>query len=265
MKGRALRDMANPGTAYDDPRLGRDPQPGHMDDFVVTSRDNGGVHINSGIPNRAFVLVARALGGHAWEDAGAIWYAAITGDIKADCDFAEFARLTEAVAVAEFGTDSTQARAVADAWRTVGVTPAAAPVKKKRKTKAARGGASGAGKAGPPASPTSDTTVSVTRSGGIAGMVVERTVALGELPDSDTQAWQGLLAEPAELRAMAKAPAAHHPDAFCYGIACTAPKVDVSISEPALPDDVRSLLDRTLEGADWVRRTGEQAAERTRG
>ena len=31
------------------------------------------------------------LGGNAWERAGAIWYAAITGDIKADCDFATFA------------------------------------------------------------------------------------------------------------------------------------------------------------------------------
>ena len=33
-----------------------------MDDFVDTSDDNGGVHINSGIQNRAFYLVATALG-----------------------------------------------------------------------------------------------------------------------------------------------------------------------------------------------------------
>ena len=56
--------MENPGTAYDDPALGKDPQPAHMDDFVQTRDDNGGVHINSGIPNRAFVLAARAIGGH---------------------------------------------------------------------------------------------------------------------------------------------------------------------------------------------------------
>lgn len=56
VEGRALRSMAEPGTAYDDPVLGRDPQPGHMDGYVVlphdADNDNGGVHINSGIPTR---------------------------------------------------------------------------------------------------------------------------------------------------------------------------------------------------------------------
>jgi len=51
VKGRALRDMANPGTAFDDPDLGKDLQPVHMKDYVKTSDDEGGVHINSGIPN----------------------------------------------------------------------------------------------------------------------------------------------------------------------------------------------------------------------
>ena len=52
--GKALRSMKAPGTAYDDDVLGKDPQPATMDDFVRTGRDNGGVHINSGIPNHAF-------------------------------------------------------------------------------------------------------------------------------------------------------------------------------------------------------------------
>ncbi len=79
--------MAHPGTAYDDPRLGRDPQPAHLDDLVVTTDDHGGVHLNSGIPNRAFHLAAVAVGaaepgpgGTSWEGAGRIWYAALTGD-----------------------------------------------------------------------------------------------------------------------------------------------------------------------------------------
>ena len=71
--------MAAPGTAYDDPVLGRDPQVGHMDDYVETDDDNGGVHLNSGIPNRAFQLAATAIGGNTWAGAGAIWYAALTG------------------------------------------------------------------------------------------------------------------------------------------------------------------------------------------
>lgn len=56
VNGVALRSMKAPGTAYDDPVLGRDPQPYEMDGYVVTSADNGGVHINSGIPNHAFYL-----------------------------------------------------------------------------------------------------------------------------------------------------------------------------------------------------------------
>ena len=94
VNGVALRSMAAPGTAYDDPRLGKDPQPAHMSGYVDTTDDNGGVHINSGIPNKAFHVVATTLGGNAWEVAGQVWVDTITGDISADCDFATFARLT---------------------------------------------------------------------------------------------------------------------------------------------------------------------------
>jgi len=59
----AVRSMKAPGTAYDDPVLGKDPQPGHMRDYVRTTDDNGGVHINSGIPNKAFYEVAVRMGG----------------------------------------------------------------------------------------------------------------------------------------------------------------------------------------------------------
>ncbi len=48
-----------------------------MDKFVQTTQDNGGVHINSGIPNKAFHNVAMELGGNAWEKAGGIWYSAL--------------------------------------------------------------------------------------------------------------------------------------------------------------------------------------------
>ncbi len=98
VQARALRDMANPGTAYDDPQLGKDPQPAHMDDFVETTDDNGGVHINSGIPNRAFQLAAVAIGGSAAEGAGRIWYAALTGGLSPQTDFAGFAAATVAAA-----------------------------------------------------------------------------------------------------------------------------------------------------------------------
>ena len=118
INGVALRSMSSPGTAYDDPQLGKDPQVGSMADFVVTTDDNGGVHLNSGIPNRAFVLAARAIGGLSWSGAGQIWYDALTSGLPADSDFATFAAATVSVA-------GSHAAAVQDAWDTVGVTSSA--------------------------------------------------------------------------------------------------------------------------------------------
>ena len=122
VNGVALRSMKEPGTAYDDPRLGRDPQPGHMDDYVDTPSDNGGVHINSGIPNRAFYLAATAIGGHSWEKAGRVWYDTLTGgQIPATVDFAGFAAATVSTATRLYGAESAETRAVQEAWRGVGV------------------------------------------------------------------------------------------------------------------------------------------------
>lgn len=121
VEGNALRSMAAPGTAYDDDVLGKDPQPAHMDDYVETSDDNGGVHLNSGIPNRAFHLVATTIGGRSWEAPGRIWYETLLGDLSSDATFAEFAAATAATASRLFGDRSAQHRAVLDAWSTVGL------------------------------------------------------------------------------------------------------------------------------------------------
>jgi Zn-dependent metalloprotease len=123
VKGVALRSMKEPGTAYDDPILGKDPQPGHMDEFVRTNQDNGGVHINSGIPNRAFYLAATAIGGNAWDRAGQIWYNALLDpNTRANTDFSGFARITIDVAGRLHGPDSLEATSVIKAWSAVGVT-----------------------------------------------------------------------------------------------------------------------------------------------
>lgn len=122
VQGTALRSMKAPGTAYDDDVLGTDPQPGHMRDYVDTAADNGGVHINSGIPNRAFHLAATALGGFAWERAGRIWYSALTGGLLTpQTDFAGFAAATLQAGALEYGEDSEEVAAVRAAWVGVGV------------------------------------------------------------------------------------------------------------------------------------------------
>lgn len=124
VQGEALRSLKAPGTAYDDDVLGKDPQPATMADYVHTSSDNGGVHINSGIPNHAFYKLATDLGGHAWERAGRIWYDTLTsGSLKADAEFADFAAATLSAARERFG-EGAEETAVRDAWSAVGVTPA---------------------------------------------------------------------------------------------------------------------------------------------
>jgi Zn-dependent metalloprotease len=122
VEGVALRSMKAPGTAYDDPQLGgRDPQPAHLDGFVTTASDNGGVHINSGIPNHAFYLVAIAFGGFAWERAGRVWYETLRDpQLGADARFSDFAALTAASAARLFGAEAE--RTVIGAWDEVGVS-----------------------------------------------------------------------------------------------------------------------------------------------
>jgi Zn-dependent metalloprotease len=128
VKGVAIRSMKAPGTAYDDPVLGKDPQPADMHHFVFTIEDNGGVHINSGIPNHAFYLVATRLGGHAWEKAGLVWYDTLRdSQLRPLSGFNKFARLTVANAGRLFGQGSPEQQAVRDSWKDVGiVVPSAA-------------------------------------------------------------------------------------------------------------------------------------------
>jgi Zn-dependent metalloprotease len=119
--GEGLRSMKAPGTAYDDPLIGKDPQPATMKNYVVTTKDNGGVHINSGIPNHAFYLAALGIGGNAWEKAGKIWYIALQDKLRRDSNFEQAATATISVAKDLYGDLSTEMKAVQNAWKAVGV------------------------------------------------------------------------------------------------------------------------------------------------
>jgi len=118
---RGIRDMEHPGTAYEgDPDLGTDPQPAHMKNIYTGGADNGGVHLNSGIPNRAFVLTAKALGGNAWETAGRIWFDAML-QLSRRSQFQDMASITAQIAgdTSRFGRDVK--RAVQEGWKKVGL------------------------------------------------------------------------------------------------------------------------------------------------
>lgn len=88
--------------------------------------DYGGVHINSGIPNRAFYLVATRLGGYSWEKAGRIWWRAIQSQrIPSTCTFQQFAEITVDCAK-DMGNDDAAA-IIRAAWDEVGVVGSDAP------------------------------------------------------------------------------------------------------------------------------------------
>jgi len=113
VEGTALRSMKAPGTAYDDDVLGKDPQLDSMDSYVRTSADNGGVNINSGIPTRAFYVVAGSLGGNAWDSPGLSWYETLTsGSLPSTATFSVFARATASAAMVLFGSESKEHDAV---------------------------------------------------------------------------------------------------------------------------------------------------------
>jgi Zn-dependent metalloprotease len=122
LEGVALRSMKEPGTAH---RFDR--QPSSMEDFMDLPdddnprNDHGGVHINSGIPNRAFYLAATEIGGNAWEKAGTIWYVTLTENLGPNSSFQEAAEATVRVAGELFGESGSEQTAVRGAWETVGV------------------------------------------------------------------------------------------------------------------------------------------------
>jgi Zn-dependent metalloprotease len=122
--GDALRSMKEPGKAYNNPTLGRDPQPDHMSKYAIMpdtdDGDNGGVHINSGIPNKAFYLTSVGIGGHAWEAPGHIWYASVQAS-SATTNFQEFADTTYLKAGQLYGSQGAEQQAVLSAWKEVGI------------------------------------------------------------------------------------------------------------------------------------------------
>jgi Zn-dependent metalloprotease len=120
LTAKCLRTL-KPEKAYEnDPLLGTDPQPKYLKDKYTGTADYGGVHINSGIPNHAFYLVAMALGGRAWPRAGQIWYDALLA-LTTTSGFADAAEKTAQAAATRYGAGSKEAKAVAAAWKKVGL------------------------------------------------------------------------------------------------------------------------------------------------
>ena len=125
INGKALRSMKEPGTAYDDPLIGKDLQPAHMKDYMDILFDHGGVHINSGILNKAFYLTAIYMGGNAWEAPAHIWYSSLVNlpNNPSKTTFKDLANTTFVEAGKIYGSNSKEQKAVYKAMDEVGLTP----------------------------------------------------------------------------------------------------------------------------------------------
>lgn len=117
---KALRTFKNEPAYEKDAFLGTDPQPKHMKNKYEGADDNGGVHINSGIPNHAFYLLCMALGGNSWEKAGAIWYKTMLALTNVS-QFEDMVKTSAMVAGGLFGSGCMEKQAVEAAWRQVGL------------------------------------------------------------------------------------------------------------------------------------------------
>jgi Zn-dependent metalloprotease len=118
-KATALRTFKAGKAFVNNPYLGTDPQPKRLEDKYTGSDDNGGVHINSGIPNHAFYLVATTLGGSAWTKAAPIWYETLKS-LGRKSGFSDMVAQTESAAIRLFGRGGKEHRAVVAAWKAVG-------------------------------------------------------------------------------------------------------------------------------------------------
>ncbi len=126
--GDALRYMDNPHLASNSGYTA-DDDPDHYSERYTGTGDNGGVHINSGIANKAFYLMAQGgthhLGGSMTgigEDAAAaIWYRALTTYMTSSTNFAGARTATLNAANQLYGPASPEYAAVGNAWTLVGV------------------------------------------------------------------------------------------------------------------------------------------------
>jgi thermolysin len=109
---------------------------GHPDHYAIRytgPEDNGGVHINSGIPNHAFYLaieggghritnfIVRGVGGANREQIEKVFYRAFTQMLPPRADFAMARAATLQSARDLYGSGSPAAQAVSQAWSAVGV------------------------------------------------------------------------------------------------------------------------------------------------
>ena len=112
----ALRSMSNPNQGG---KSDNGYQPKTMAQYVSTTEDNGGVHINSGIPNFAFYQIATATGK---DKAEKIYYRALATYLTRSSKFLDLRLALVRAATDIHGAGSAEVTAVRTAFDNVGIT-----------------------------------------------------------------------------------------------------------------------------------------------
>ena len=122
IQGLGIRSMKAPGTAYQDSKIGKDPQPDNMNDYYSGPEDSQGVHRNSGIPNKLFYEYSINMGGKAYEEPAKIWYQTLTTKLHRKSDFQDFVNKTQETIIQVYGTGQ-EYKAFREASKCVGLVP----------------------------------------------------------------------------------------------------------------------------------------------
>jgi len=117
----ALRDLQNPNNGGNGPG-DNGWQPKHMNEYQnlpeTPDGDNGGVHVNSGIPNHAYFFFANAVGK---DKAEKVYYKALTDYLVKSSQFIDMRLAVEKAATDFFGANSAEVTAARSAFDQVGI------------------------------------------------------------------------------------------------------------------------------------------------
>ncbi len=94
-------------------------QPKHVNEQYTGSQDNGGVHINSGIPNYAYYLFATSVGKETAEE---VFYDVLTNYLVASSQFVDLRYAVVQACTQTYGANSNQVAAANSAFDAVGIS-----------------------------------------------------------------------------------------------------------------------------------------------
>jgi len=111
-----MRDMQDPNNGGNSSNFYW--QPKHVNEMYTGNQDNGGVHINSGIPNHAYYLFATAIGK---DEAELIYYDVLTNYLVASSQFVDLRYAVVQATIQKYGAGSAEENAANNAFNTVGI------------------------------------------------------------------------------------------------------------------------------------------------